>query len=599
MSVATRRLIAAVAVGLALLCSLAPAQAQVSLLSGSIQGWVKDDRGVPQMGAAVAAMTADGATIKRVFTDHRGSFVLANLFPGDYTLKVTLNRFLPVTEEGVHVEAGRNVVLDVGLRGLFSSMQLAYPGRGQVRDMTDDWKWVLRATHSTRPVLRIAPNEEVAETRRVMRKLSGAFSETQGLAKVSGGGGVLPSGLANESDLGTSFALATSVFGENDVLVSGNFGYNNSAGNSPTSAFRGSYERELGFASPELSVTVRQLQASDAAGRAFFDPQRSGSAPSLETLSLGFGDRVQVGDKTELEYGFLYESVRFLKRLDYVSPYGKIIHKVTPRRAFELKYASGAPRPDQGAVAEDRLRQSVSALGMFPRVSLLDGQTRVQRTEHVEAAYREELGKGLFEAALYQDTINDAAVSALAPPGTLNRANFLPDLFSKASTLNGGRHVIRGYRVSYARKVAERIEAALGYGNTGALTYTGNPAPGVESFGLRDSLGVERAHMLSASVSTELPGTDTEVVSSYQWLNQRSAIAADLYNDFAARSDPGLNLFVRQPLPFGAGPGRFEVTADMRNLSKAGYIPIQTADGRTIYLIQSPRSYRGSLNFVF
>lgn len=570
----------------------------MSLLSGSIQGWVKDDNGVPQMGAAVAAMAADGSLIKRVFTDHRGSFVLSDLFPGEYSLKISLNRFLPLTEDGVRVEAGRNVVLDVGLRGLFSSMQLAYPGRGQVRDMTDDWKWVLRATHSTRPVLRIAPNEDVAETRRVMRKLSGAFSETQGLAKVSGGGGVLPSGLANESNLGTSFALATSVFGENDVTVSGNFGLNG-VGNSPTSAFRGSYERELGFASPEVSVTVRQLQTSDAASRAFFDPQLNRSAPALETLSLGFGDRAKIGDSTEVEYGFLYESVRFLKRLDYVSPYGKVIHKVTPRRSVELKYASGAPRPELGVRTEDRLRQSVSALGMFPRVSLFNGQTRVQRTEHVEAAYREELGRGLFEAAVYQDLITDAAVSALAPAGSLDRSSFLPDLFSKASTINGGRHVIRGYRVSYAQKVAERVEAALGYGNTGALTYTGAPAQGVEAFALGDGLNVERSHMVSASLAADLPGTDTEIVSGYQWLNRSSAIAADLYNDFASRSDPGLNLFVRQPLPFGAGPGRFEVTADMRNLLKAGYIPIQTADGRTIYLIQSVRSYRGSLNFVF
>ncbi len=593
------RLIAPVAVAASLLFLTVSSPAQVSLFSGSIQGWVKDDRGVPQMGAAVAAATKDGAIVKRVFTDHRGSFLLADLIPGEYALKVTLGRFLPLTEEGVRVDAGRNVVLDVGLRGLFSSMSLAHPGRGQVRDMTDDWKWVLRATQSTRPVLRIAPNEEVAETRRVMRKLSGAFTETQGLAKVSSGSGVLPSALANESDLGTSFALATSVFGSNDVTVSGNFGYN-PAGGGPTSAFRGSYERQIGFASPEVSLTVRQLQTSAAAGRAFFDPlQSGGSSPALESLSLGFGDRAKLGESTELEYGFLYESVRFIDRLDFVSPYGKLTRKITPRRSVELKYASGAPRPQQGLIAEDRLQHSVSALGMFPRLSILDGTTRVQRTQHMELAYREQLGKGLFQAALYQDMVSDAAVSALGPASALEGANLLPDLFSQASTINGGRHVINGYRVSYARKMAERVEAALGYGNTGALAYAPGADRAAESFGIRDGLQVERAHMVTAAVSTELPGTDTEIISGYQWMNRRSAIAADLYNDFAARSDPGLNLLVRQPLPFGAGAGRFELTADMRNLLKAGYIPIQTLDGRTIYLIPSVRSYRGSLNFVF
>ncbi|MBI1354362.1 MAG: hypothetical protein GC160_08450 [Acidobacteria bacterium] len=582
--------------GFLLLTAAAPAQ---NLLLGSIQGWVKDDRGTPQMGAAVAALSPDGVMLKRVFTDHRGSFVLTDLFPGEYALRVTLNRFLPLTENGVKVEAGRSVVLDVGLRGLFSSMQLAYPGRGQVRDMTDDWKWVLRATHTTRPVLRLAPNEDVAETRRVMRKLSGAFSETQGLAKLSGGGGVRSTALANESDLGTSFALATSVFGNNDVTVSGNFG-NNIAGDTPTTGFRGSFKRELGFSAPEVSLTVRQLQTSAAAGRALFDPmQGSSSMPSLQTLSLGFRDSTKIGASTELKYGFLYESVRFIDRLDYVSPFAKLTHEITPRRSVELRYSSGAPRPDADSAKQEQLRQSLSALGMFPRVSLLNGRATVQRTEHMEAAYREELGKGLFEAGVYQDLITDAALSALAPGSFFDGANILPDLFSQAATVNGGRHLIRGYRVSYARKVNERIEAALGYGNTGALDYREDGEGKVDAASLRDRLEVDRAHMLTTSLSAKLPGTETSIISSYQWLNRRSAIAADLYNEFASRSNPGLNFFVRQPLPFGAGSGRFEVTADVRNLLEAGYIPIQTQDGRTVYLVQSVRSYRGSLNFVF
>jgi hypothetical protein len=32
---------------------------------------------------------------------------------------------------------------------------------------------------------------------------------------------------------------------------------------------------------------------------------------------------------------------------------------------------------------------------------------------------------------------------------------------------------------------------------------------------------------------------------------------------------------------------------------KAGYVPIQTPDGQTLYLLQAVRSYRGSLSFIF
>ena len=111
---------------------------------------------------------------------------------------------------------------------------------------------------------------------------------------------------------------------------------------------------------------------------------------------------------------------------------------------------------------------------------------------------------------------------------------------------------------------------------------------------------MRQTHMLMASLSSELPGSGTRVVSTYQWLSRQAVIAPDLYNDFAARSNPGLNLIVRQPLPFhGSLPGKLEARAELRNLLKAGYIPIQTFDGGQMYLLQAIRSYRGALSFIF
>ena len=90
-------------------------------------------------------------------------------------------------------------------------------------------------------------------------------------------------------------------------------------------------------------------------------------------------------------------------------------------------------------------------------MALRDGAPTVQRTEHVELAYREQVGKGLIEAGVYQDVINDAAVSAAVPEHLQLGGQVLPDLFTRSSTLNGGRHFSRGYRVSYARKIADQI----------------------------------------------------------------------------------------------------------------------------------------------
>ncbi len=579
----------------------APAAAADPLIAGegSVSGWVTDERGVPQMGALVAVMTTEGQLVKRVFTSPNGAFEAEDLTPGQYLIRVSLARFLPLVKDGIGVRDGANTILSVSMRSLFASLQLSFPGAGEIRDMTDDWKWTLRATHSIRPVLQFTDQLEAHERERVMRKISGAFSDTRALAQVSGGAGVTPSALANRSDLGTSFAVATSLFGDNSVTVSGNLGYS-AESQSPTTGFRTSYQREFGLGAPEVSVTVRQLQTGAAADRIFLDPQHGGDAPALQTFTLGFGDRVQIADSTTFEYGFLYESVNFLRRLDFVSPYGKIIQKLTPRRTMEIAYASGAPRPGSSVRGSDSLRQEVSALGMFPRVAMRDGDATVQRTNHIEVAYKEELGKGLIEAAVYQDSISDAAISAFVPQSYRTSGEVLPDLFSRASTINGGEHSLHGYRVSYARKIKDRLEAALGYGNTGVVTPSIDRLQSADLGELRDSLTVERAHLLLASVSTRLPRSNTSIMSSYQWASRTSALAPDLYNEFSAQSDPGLNVVVRQPLPMKTMlPGKFELTADVRNLLKAGYIPIQGYDGQTIYLLQAIRAYRGSLSFIF
>ncbi len=580
------------------LCCLVTVPAKADL-SGSIVGWVRDDRGAPQMGASVSILTAEGMLAKRVFTDYSGEFSAEGLMPGAYAVKIALGRFLPLTRDNVKVQTGSRTVLDVSMRGLFTSLQLVYPGPGEIRDMTDDWKWVLRTAHATRPALRIAPSEQHRETRKVLRKLEGTFNDTKAYAELSGGAGVATGALANQSDLGTSFALATSVFGDNNVTVSGNLG-NSATGDNPSTAFRTSYRREMGMVNPEVSVTVRQLQTSAAGGQALFSPGQNGDrTPTLETFSLGYGDRVKLGESTELEYGFLYESVRFMQRLDFVSPYGKVVYRPREGRKVELRYASGAPRPDATVTGNERLRQQVSALGMFPRVALNDGRATVQRTEHIELAVHEQVGKNLIEAGVFQDTISDAAVSAYVPDAMLGGGQVLPDLFSRASTINGGRHFTRGYRVSYARKLADKLEAALGYSNSGVLTSQTDALESGSVGDLRDSLNMERANIVTATLATTLPGTHSQVLSGYQWVSRPSAIAADMYNEFSASSDPGWNILVRQPLPFGAGPGKLEVTADMRNLLKAGYIPIQTPDGQTLYLLQAVRSYRGSLSFIF
>jgi hypothetical protein len=72
-----------------------------------------------------------------------------------------------------------------------------------------------------------------------------------------------------------------------------------------------------------------------------------------------------------------------------------------------------------------------------------------------------------------------------------------------------------------------------------------------------------------------------------------------MYLTERAREGLGLNVSVHQPIPyFGGLPGHLEATADMRNLLAQGYVPLTYA-GRRTYLMQSARSVRGGLSFIF
>ena len=137
-----------VVMSLVALLSVPLAQAEIN---GAVRGLVRDERGVPRMGAVVTLLTPEGRPIKRVFSDYQGIFKVENLFPGEYSIRVTLDRFLPLLKQNIRIESGRKTILDVNLRGVFASLQMLFPDGGEIRDMSDDWKWVPKSAARCTP----------------------------------------------------------------------------------------------------------------------------------------------------------------------------------------------------------------------------------------------------------------------------------------------------------------------------------------------------------------------------------------------------------------------------------------------------------------
>jgi hypothetical protein len=94
--------------------------------------------------------------------------------------------------------------------------------------------------------------------------------------------------------------------------------------------------------------------------------------------------------------------------------------------------------------------------------------------------------------------------------------------------------------------------------------------------------------------------TGTRFTASYQWTDHRSAMPAPLFATQPARPEPGLNIMVKQPIPMLPGlPWHMEMTAEMRNMLAQGYLPLSMANGQSLLLVNTPRSFRGGLAFVF
>jgi hypothetical protein len=317
----------------ALLPAVSPA-----VLGGSISGLVTDSTGVPQMGATVLLFNRYDRLTEKALTDEKGAFVFAGLIPDVYSIRVTLASFVPAIRGSILVQPGMRSILNVNLANLFSSIQLVYPGAERRVLMNDEWKWVLRTATASRPALRLLP--ELANSRG--SRHATAFADTRGMVRVSAGEGG-GSGAGGQGDLGTAFALATSLYGNNMLQFSGKVGYGSSTA-APSAAFRTSFTREVGGASPEVSVTMRQFYLPGRVGVAVAGGE--GALPALRTMSVSFEDRTQVSDSLLFHYGFSLDSVAFLDRLNYFSPFARFAYTLSDDDTVEFAYTSGNARPD-------------------------------------------------------------------------------------------------------------------------------------------------------------------------------------------------------------------------------------------------------------
>jgi len=561
------------------------------------------------MGAAVLLYDRQQRFLGKVLTDDHGEFKLLGLIPAPYSVKVSLVSFVPATKE-ILVLPGMRSVLNVNLSTLFSTIQFAYPTFESGNIMSDDWKWVLRSAPSTRPVLRFvdpgtasaaaapSPDSDPAST----TAHAAVFSETRGLLQLSAGESSISDGAGMAADLGTTFALATSLYGNSLLQFAGNLGYGSATG-SPIAAFRTSYSREIAGDTPEISITMRQVLMPGTMGASSSGPDSPG-LPMMRNLSASIDDQYKITDNVTLQYGFTMDSVTFVGHLNYYSPYARVKYE-DENSSFEIAYSSGNPRPNGGGESspdsaqqvDGSLQHDIDSLGVFPRVSLLNGRTEIQRADEYEIVYSRKVGSRTYSGSVYSQDVTNAGITMVAPAGFF-AGNVLPDLFAGTSIFDAGNFQNNGYAGSVTQSLGSNASVTVIYSDNGAFTADAHELVSNSPDDLRSLIRSGRRHAITSRFNATVPHAGTRIVSSYQWTgDNRSIMAGNLYAADSMQPLPGFNLYIRQPIP--GFRRHVEATADIRNMLAQGYLPMNAVGGQHVLLVQNPRSVRGGLSFTF
>jgi len=565
-------------------------------LSGGIFGQVKNGAGIMQMGATVLLYDRYDQLVRRSLTNEQGKFAFDHLTPDLYSIRVTLASFVPALRRNIAVAAGSENLLEISLANLFSSVDIISSGPARGTLLSDDWKWVLRSSQATRPVLRFLPASSDSQS---AASTGSIFSDTTGLLKVSAGDG--ESFLAGtQQDLGTAFAVATSIYGTSRVQLSGNFGY---VGNStiPAAGFRTTYSHGPdGGSGPEVTLTVRQLAL----------PSRDAlnSEPALRTMALAMRDRVDLTDNLRLEYGMSIESVTFIERMTYLSPFARATYDLG-NGAVRVAYSNGAQPAEfatRGVASESMdnanaasLNNDLNALALLPRISRRDDQVQVQRTQSLELGYERIQGSRKYSASVYSETASNVALMLSGPQGFVPWADSLPDVGTNDRIFNVGSYHRVGYTMAMKQSLGDHLDASVAAGHTGSLAVDPQALAGNSGDELRSVIHEVARPWLAMSVAGTMPATGTYLMTSYGVTDSRVLMPDHVYMTQDIMQSTGWNIRIRQPLPLFSGRGgRLEATAELRNLLAQGYLPLD-ASGRKALLTNSPRAIRGGLAFIF
>jgi hypothetical protein len=528
----------------------------------AVSGVVRDAQGVAQMGAIVQVISAGSIDVASALTDMHGRFRIAGLLPGSYQVRATSALFMAVTRRNLRLSDGMLATVNLTVSMLSDPVAWLPAERRKPDEPGDDWTWTLRSA-ANRPILRMLGDGEiipadVPEARR---------SSLHARVSVADGGEAFAAGGPH-----TTLALDRANSDGSDAVVRADTGSATSstyvaAGYQRTSDFAGSYRMIVSYAS---------------------DPQISGGG--MQVLRMASAKKMQLGDAVDVEAGGTVYAIH----TDGPSQAGATSLRtqpfvrvtVHPGEVWAVRYTLAT---SPGMQSFDGVNSIQADL---PVAAMTKGRLETEAGQHQQLSVSRKLGSGALEAAIYHDAVSRSSIAGVnaATPADLPGApgEVLVDTQTGAFRFLGAGYTATGASLAWSVPVTSSLSATFGCEHGAALAMRAGEL----------SEHAETADSFTASVKGRVLRTGTKVRASYRWQPQHLLTAVDTYETPSRQGY--LGFYVRQSVSWGSRlPQGIEATVDVTNLLAEGYQPFLSADGRTLFLAESPRTIQGGLSFTF
>ncbi len=539
-----------------------------------VSGVVRDAHGVAQMGAMVQVLAAGSVSVATSFTDMYGRYRIANLVPGRYQVRATANLFVPATRRNLQLATGMLATVNLTLTTLADPAAWLPAQRRKADEPGDDWTWTLRSA-ANRPILRMLGDGEIVS----VSARDGESSRMQRRASVMGGGGFGQGGYR------TVVALNRAEASGSDMMVRTEIADQAMQGTAPAAEVDAGYESAPGFAGSSRVVMSYISRPAMMGG--------DGMA-GMQMTRMSSARKMQLGDEVDVEAGGTVYAIHTSGTALTARPFLRVT--VHPGEVWAVRYQLATSRDEQGYDGMDSLAAEL------PVAAMSGGRLATERGMHQQIAVSHKAGAGVIEAALYHDAIEHpeiggtGAMSAADLAAGAGSSSVVSDSATDSFRFLGAGYSANGMSVAVSEPLAEGVWATLEYDRGTALMARDTASDGLAQAGA--ALQSQDASALTAAVKAHVQCTGTRVRAAYRWQPQHAVTAV---NPYAAQSDQGyLGFYVRQAVRWGDKlPAGLEATIDVTNLLAEGYQPFLSADGRTLFLAQSPRTVQAGLSFTF